>query len=288
MNCEYSDTMMNLTNFPFDKIIKQKNTSLTGNLGLVYMPGSDWRFALMGSSGFRAPNVDDVSKVNDSKSGSIVILPNPNLKPEYALNADFTIGKTIINMFQIELTGFYTYLKDAIIITNSKINGQDSIIWNDLKTAVQSASNKGEAYVCGLQGNIMFQINDKISFTSNLTYTYGRLKNDDLPMDHIPPFFGMTSVKFETKKFKCEVYTRYNGWKRVEDYSNSGEDNLQQATVDGTPSWVTLNFRTAYQVNKVFNIQLGMENILDRYYRNFASGISTPGRNVVIAVKANF
>lgn len=87
----------------------------------------------------------------------------------------------------------------------------------------------------------LLQLNEKISLNSSLTYTYGRLKDGDVPLDHIPPMFGKTSLKFETKKFKAEVYARYNGWKHLEDYSASGEDNLPQATVDGTPSWYTLN-----------------------------------------------
>jgi len=288
MKSEYSDTMMRLTKFPFNKTIEQNNGALTGNLGLVYMPGQAWRFAIMGSSGFRAPNVDDVTKVNDSKAGSVIVLPNPELKPEFAYNADITIGKTFNNMLHLEFCGFYTLLKDAIVIKASQFNGQDSIVWGGLKTAVQSATNAGEAYVCGLQASVLLQLNEKLSLSSNLSYTYGRLKDGDLPLDHIPPIFGMTSVKFETKKLKAELYARYNGWKHLGDYSLSGEDNLPQASPDGSPSWFTLNFRTAYQLNKYINLQLGMENVMDTYYRNFASGISAGGRNVLVAVKANF
>ena len=286
LKSEYSDTMMKVTKFPFNKEIEQNSSALNGNLGIVYLPGSNWRFALMGSSGFRAPNVDDVTKVNDSKAGSVLVVPNPDLKPEYAYNADLTIGKTINNSIHIELTGFYTLLKDAIVVKASKLNGLDTITWGGLKTAVQTATNSGEATVYGLQGSILFQLNEKISLSSNLSYTHGRLKEGNTPLDHIPPVFGMTTVRYETKKFKCEVYARYNGWKHLEDYSASGEDNLPQATVDGTPSWYTLNLRTAYQLNKTLNIQFGIENILDTYYRHFASGISAPGRNFVIALKA--
>jgi hemoglobin/transferrin/lactoferrin receptor protein len=288
MKSEYSDTMMKLTKFPFDKNIQQNNAAINGNLGLVYMPGKDWRFAVMASSGFRAPNVDDVTKVNDSKAGSLIVIPNPELKPEYAYNLDVSIGKTVLNKFQIELCGFYTLLKDAIVIKASTFNGQDSMLWGGLKTAVQSATNAGEAYVLGLQANVLLQLSEKLSLSSNLTYTYGRLKAGDLPLDHIPPLFGMTSLKFETRKFKAEIYSRYNGWKNLKDYSTSGEDNLPQASVDGTPLWYTLNVRSAYQLNKYLNVQIGMENILDRYYRNFASGISAPGRNFVVAMKATF
>jgi hemoglobin/transferrin/lactoferrin receptor protein len=80
----------------------------------------------------------------------------------------------------------------------------------------------------------------------------------------------------------------YNGWKRVKDYNQVGEDNLPYATPQGTPAWYTLNVRMAYQLNKMLQAQLALENILDRNYRVFASGISAPGRNLIITLRASF
>jgi hemoglobin/transferrin/lactoferrin receptor protein len=98
----------------------------------------------------------------------------------------------------------------------------------------------------------------------------------------------MTSVKLELTKFTGEFWARYNGWKHIEDYSPSGEDNQTYATPDGMPGWYTLNFRAGYQFNRFLNLQFGIENILDRHYRNFASGISAPGRNVMVTLRAGF
>jgi hemoglobin/transferrin/lactoferrin receptor protein len=65
-----------------------------------------------------------------------------------------------------------------------------------------------------------------------------------------------------------------------------GEDNIQYATKNGTPSWFTLNIRTAYQINKALQVQASLENILDRNYRVYASGISAPGRNLILSIRA--
>jgi hemoglobin/transferrin/lactoferrin receptor protein len=35
-------------------------------------------------------------------------------------------------------------------------------------------------------------------------------------------------------------------------------------------------------------LQCAVENLLDQNYRTFSSGISAPGRNVVIAVRGSF
>jgi hemoglobin/transferrin/lactoferrin receptor protein len=72
------------------------------------------------------------------------------------------------------------------------------------------------------------------------------------------------------------------------DYNPNGEDNIQYATPTGTPSWFTVNFRAGFFVEKHTQIQLGVENILDKNYRYFASGMSAPGRNFIVAVRYNF
>ena len=80
----------------------------------------------------------------------------------------------------------------------------------------------------------------------------------------------------------------YNGWKRLKDYSPSGEDNLNYAIpTEGMPAWYTLNLRASYQLGRYFQVQMGIENITDTHYRVFASGISAPGRNFSIALRTS-
>ena len=72
--------------FPFEKA-DLSTGALTGSLGLNWRQNDfiGWRLGL--STAFRAPNIDDVGKIFDSEPGSVVV-PNPDLKPEYAYNAE--------------------------------------------------------------------------------------------------------------------------------------------------------------------------------------------------------
>jgi len=282
----WSDTMMNIMKFPFGQDVKKNNHALNGYLGLVANPGFDWKFSVIGSSGFRAPNIDDIGKVNDSNSqDQVLIVPNPALKPEYAYNLELSITKTFSKKFRIELTGFYTWLQDAIVLRPFRYNGQDSIMFEGILCQVQANTNAGQAFIYGAQGSMRAQVTKAFSITSNLTYTYGRVRKNNVPLDHIPPIFGMTSFKVEMKRFKGDFYLLYNGWKRIQDYSPSGEDNQAYTTPKGMPEWYTLNLKLSYQVNRYLNIEAGVENILDQNYRKFASGISSPGRNFIVALR---
>ncbi|MDP1622277.1 MAG: TonB-dependent receptor [Bacteroidales bacterium] len=286
LDAAYSDTMMKIMSIPFDPDVSQKNTALNGYLGLVATPGHDWKLSLIGSSGFRAPNIDDLTKLNVVEAQTIVV-PNPALKPEYSYNVELSVGKTIFGNVQLEGTTFYNWLKNAQVIRPFAYNGQDSIILEDKKFQTLAPVNTGNAYILGIQGSVLAQVTNSFSIQSNLTYTYGYDETAGLPLDHIPPVFGMTSFRLELKKFKGDFYMMYNGWKRISQYSNSGEDNAQYATIYGMPSWFTLNLKLSYQIQRNVNVEVGMENMLDQLYRKFASGISSPGRNVIVALRAN-
>ncbi|MBM3404544.1 MAG: TonB-dependent receptor [Bacteroidetes bacterium] len=288
LNAAWSDTMMNLMKFPFNKEVSRKNTALNGYLSLVATPGHEWKFSLIGSSGFRAPNIDDVGKVNDSNSqDQLIIVPNPEVKPEYAYNLELSVGKTILGAVRLEGSVYYTWLTNAIVLAPYKYNGQDSIMFDGVMCQVQANTNTGKAYIYGFQASLLAQVTKAFSIVSNLTYTVGRDTENDAPLDHIPPFFGMTSFRMEIKKFRGDFYVMYNGWKRIGQYSPSGEDNQTYATIHGMPSWYTLNLKASYQIIRNINIEAGIENILDEHYRKFASGISSPGRNVFVALRAS-
>ncbi|MCX6266992.1 MAG: TonB-dependent receptor [Bacteroidetes bacterium] len=286
LNAAYSDTMVKIMSIPFDPNISQKNAALNGYLGLVARPGHDWKFSLLGSTGFRAPNLDDLTKLNVVEAHTIVV-PNPDLKPENSYNVELSVAKTILGKVRLEGTGFYNWLKNAQVIHPLAYNGKDSISIDGVMYQTLAPVNTGNAFICGLQGSILAQVTHSFSILSNLTYTYGYDVTSSLPLDHIPPVFGMTSFRLEVKKFKGDFYVMYNGWKRISQFSNSGEDNEQYATPYGMPSWYTLNLKLSYQIVKYLNVELGMENILDENYRKFASGISSPGRNVIVALRAN-
>lgn len=287
LNAVYSDTMVKIMKLPFDPTIEQRNPALNGYLSLVGTPGRDWKLSLIGSTGFRAPNLDDLTKLN-VVSGQNIVVPNPELEPEYAYNLEFSVAKTLAGSVRLEGTAYYTWLTNAQVLQPFTYNGSDSIVVDGEKYRVQAPVNAGSAYVCGLQGGLIAQVTPSFSVKSNLTYTYGYDVSNSEPLDHIPPVFGMTSFRLELQRFKGDFYVMYNGWKRISQYSSSGEDNQQYATPDGMPSWYTLNLKLSYQAAKFLNVELGMENILDENYRKFASGISAPGRNVIVALRASF
>ncbi len=272
--------------FPYDKVTQSPN-ALSGNLGIVARPANKTKLSALFSSGFRSPNIDDMAKVFDSRAGTLIV-PNPNIKPEYTYNYEASINQQFGEILTIEATYFYTQFKNAIVTAPFTLNGQSTIDFLGAKSAVFASQNVREAQINGWNIAIYAKLTPDLIFSSTLNNTKGKIKNGkNTPLDHIPPMFGRTALKFNKNKLQIEAFSLYNGWKKIADYNPEGEDNAQYATADGMPSWRTLNLRSAFQINKYLQIQAACENILDKNYRNFASGISNAGRNFIVTLRGN-
>ena len=277
-------------NFPFVSI-DQQTSSVTGNIGIIYNASSQLRLSTNLASGFRAPNIDDAARIFESSTAlQRLVVPNPAIKPEYTYNGDLQLQYKI-QVLRIELTGFYTLFRNAIIMAPFKLNGQDSLLYNGIRAQVIANQNARRAFIRGFSYKSVLELNKRLNWESTVSFTYGRFKATDgsqKPLDHIPPVFGRTALLYNNEPWQGEFFLLFNGWKHKKDYNLDGEDNVQYATPDGTPAWYTLNLRTSYQLEKNLQLQVGLENILDRNYRYFASGFSAPGRNLFVAIRANF
>ena len=286
LDASFKDT----TFFPFPfKSATQSNKAVNGNIGIVLMPENNVRFNILASTGFRAPNIDDLTKIFDSSPGKVVV-PNPELKPEYAYNIEAGFANTFSdNRFRFEATYFYTLLKNALVVKDFKLNGADSVMYLNVKSKVMASQNAAEAYIQGVSASFTADISSGFSLKSSITYTRGSYKDNVkdtlVPLDHIAPLFGQTGIIHTYKRIKTEFFIRYNGEKKLQDYSPSGEDNLVYATATGMPKWITFNIKSAVQFNKSIALNLGVENLFNTHYRVFASGVSAPGRNLYVTIR---
>jgi hemoglobin/transferrin/lactoferrin receptor protein len=285
LNAEFKDTA--LMHFPFTEA-KQSNAAFTGNIGLAYNGNDGYRVTFGLSSGFRAPNVDDLTKVFDTKAGSVIV-PNKNLKPEYTYNAEVNISKNKA-AYAWGTSVFYTWFKNALVSDRYTWNGQSQIVYQGVLSTVYATQNKAKAMVYGFNVNGRLRILEKTDLTATYTYTKG-IYNDgvqEMPLDHIPPSYGRVGLKHGSSKLNAELFSVFNGWKLMADYNLNGEDNEIYATKDGMPSWMTLNFTTFYAPAQNINMVFQIENMTDLNYRYFASGISAVGRNYVLSCKYMF
>ncbi len=278
----------NTLNLPFTSV-EQNNFTYSGAIGLVNNPFKSLKIAFNLASAFRVPNIDDLSKIFESAPGTLIV-PNENIKPEKSVTADLSITLWEGNRFQFENVFFITKLYDPIQTSTYTFNGQSTIDFEGESSVIYANQNQGIAHLAGFTSVLKATIIKSLVFEGTFNFTQGSIHNNDgtFPLDHIAPMNGKVGINFESKGINLECYMSYNGKKDLNDYSPSGEDNLQYAPPGGTPSWQTYNLKGAFSIFKNATIFSGVENIFDIQYRTFASGINAAGRNTYLGAKYKF
>ncbi|MGB5371926.1 MAG: TonB-dependent receptor, partial [Flavobacteriaceae bacterium] len=280
--------------FPFDNA-DLNNGAFTGSLGFSWLPKADLQVTLNGSTGFRSPNIDDVGKIFDSEPGAVVV-PNPDLEPEYAYNVELGLQKNFQDRVVFKGSTFYTYLVDALVRRDYQFNGASEIVYNGELSRVQAIQNAAKAYVYGFEFGMDAFLTDGLSLAGNLTLTNGIEEEDDgtdSPGRHVAPTFGDLHLLWSNQKIKTDLFLNFNGEIAYEDLAPSerSKDYIYAVDANGnpySPSWYTLNFRSQYQITNAFKATATLENITDQRYRTYSSGIVAPGINLVLGLGVRF
>lgn len=285
LNSEIKDN--SFYSFPFTKI-DISNGALTGSAGIVWRVNEKLHASLNASTGFRAPNLDDAGKIFDSAPG-VVVVPNPDLKPEYAWNIDCSVSKEFGDLLHLELTLFHTWLTNAMVRNDFLFNGKDSIDYLGELSKVEAVTNTGSARVYGF--NIKSQVNiaKHLFFKTTLNMTEGYEDNGD-PLRHAAPLFGSSHLVFDNSKFTTDFSSNYNGSRKFEKMAPSETEKPYLYATDKngnpwSPGWYTFNLKMSYRFVNRITAMAGVENIFDTRYRPYSSGIVAAGRNFIVSVR---
>ena len=283
--------------------VNVKNNALTGSFSVSYRPKSPWRLNFLFSSGFRSPNVDDLGKIRENKG--MLLVPNPDLKPEYVYNVDGGIAYTPREKtMYFNLRFYHSSLRDYIGRVAYEVARDQTTIApgtvefsNDIVTT-QANTNIGNGRIYGLSFEGGFKLLEELDLNGNLTYTHAARNVMIGALPSILPFYGGAVLRYKKEAFNLNLNYTFNSRKNPEDYSSGGEDGLEETpvlnTIDnqpvfaGTPKWSIFSLRGNYQLNKTLLLNAAVENIFDLHYRTFASGISAPGRSLILGTRVNF
>ncbi len=287
----YSEFDNDFFDFPFDEA-NIDTDAVTGTAGLSWLPNDFLQWKLNFSTAFRAPNIDDVGKIFDSEPGSVVV-PNPDLRPEYAYNGELGLSANVGANFSVDLATYYTYLDNALVRRDFSLNGETQIEFGGELSNVQAIQNAARARIYGFEAGITYEFAKYFKLASQYTFVGGEEELDDgvtTPSRHVSPQFGNTRFTFTSKKLTLDAFAVYNGQFDFEDLAPSQQNNafLYASDENGdpySPSWYTLNLRTQYQITDKIKGILSVENITDQRYRPYSSGVAAAGRNFIMSLK---
>ncbi len=276
-----------------DNDIELANFALTGNINYTYLPDNQWKLDFILSSGFRSPNIDDIGKVRE-KNGKVTV-PNIYLDPEYAYSTELGVARFFNNKkLNLSANIYYTLLDNYIARDSFEIQpGVSQILYDGEWVDTYANVNSGKAYIYGGSLSIDGALTRHIDLEGGVFYTRGEMIDANRPMPSIPPVFGNMKISYKKDHFETSILYKFMCSKPVDEYDIiGGIDNIEQSPYneqtgeyEGFPSWQIFNGYFTYYYNKNITLNLGIENIFDIHYKEFASAISAPGRNFKFQLK---
>jgi len=276
--------------FPLDNPqVNQQWGAFNGMVGLTHFTTGGFRYFLNFSTGFRAPNIDDIGKVFDSEPGQVVV-PNPDLQPEYLYSLELGMDKNWNDVFSVQASAFYTLLEDVMVRRPYVIEGVDSVLYDGVWSTTDAVQNAESATIYGFSVGANYQITPQWSARAKYNYTQGSA-SDGANLRHVAPTFGSVGVLFTRGWLKAEMYTDFNGELGFDQMAPSEVDKAYLYATDAngnpySPQWYSLNLKASIKLNSTLTLMGGIENITDQLYRPYSSGISAPGRNYSLSVRA--
>ena len=253
-------------------------TALVGNISAHYQVDTRHAFIASLNTGFRAPNINDLSSFGSFDSG--IEVPSQDLSSEKSLT--YEIGyKASTPQLTAGLALFYTQLFDLITRVPSTFQGSSTYQGEP----VFMKANTARANISGLELDADYQLTSQLSVYGNLTYTRGQDEAKDEPLRRIPPLNGRLGVQFQSRS---KFYSGLEWWFAGKQDRLSGGDISDHRIADGgTPGWSVLNWRAGYQVGKI-QLNGGWQNIFNSAYRIHGSGVDGAGSHLWVAVKYAF
>lgn len=288
------DCVFDTTLFPFPVGSASLTAeALTGNVGVSFRPTSDWKLSADLSTGFRSPNIDDVAKVFDSAPG-VLVVPNPDLKPEYAYSGEIAAERKFPDRAIVSVGGYAVLLDAAIVRRPYALNGEDSVVFDDMPSGVEALVNAARAKVVGVFIATDVRVSGDLVFEVRYNWQRGVEQDDentaDVPLRHAPPPFGRAGITWHRSRWRVQMAAYFSGGFDFEQLPPSEKAKLPIYAQDDqgrpyAPSWVKFDIRGRYLVCRGLEVTGGVENFTDVLYRPYSSGISAPGRNVVLALR---
>lgn len=277
---------------PFDKnqetarfgTMNLSPSAFTLSFGSNYAITDKVKFVTNIAQGFRAPNLDDVSKLGVGKGGNIYDVPNAKVQAEKVLSFDGGF-KIASENTKIEIIAYYNSITDLLLRQPTTFNGLPYVVEGTDTLSVFHKTNAGEAYTTGIEFGIEAALSQNILFKTNASYTYGKNISFSEPLSAIPPMNGVMALRWREKQRWFELNTRF----AIAQNRLSSEDHLDLRIPEGgTPGWVTFNFRSGFEINDKLSLRFSILNLLDRNYREHMSGFNAPGRNFVLSGEVGF
>ena len=251
----YSSTA-DIEAFPFFDGGDMRRDNLTYSLawGLNYLPARTWKIATSLATAYRVPNIDNTSKVFDSKTSTVTI-PNPDLKPESLWNYEIALSQSLLEgRLSYGLNVFY-------------INGDNMIMTVPREGASPLNMNTGRIENAGVEVQAAWRISRDWSTDAN--YSFLHMENPVLAAPEHKLYGG---ASFSRGRWNASTGIQYIAGLYTQVATAGGTDRKE--------NFVLWNLYASFRITSWLSVWARGENLLAQKYE-INAGYPMPGATVM-------
>lgn len=189
-------------------------------------------------------------------------IPNPDLKPEKAVNYELNYTAGLFNKITFQTALFYSKLSDAILNVSNVQPGKSQM------------QNFGKAEYLGVEAQINYEILSNLSLNVNYTYIErNNITNPNIHFTDVPNTKVMGTLEYKPIKIlRLIANSEFNSSRFSTSYGARVSD------------YTLLNFYASGKIAKNFSIDAGINNIFDKNYC-LVEGYPEEGRNFFVTLR---
>ena len=254
--------------------VRIKPSAFVYNAALLYKLSKTQSVYLSFSSGFRAPNIDDMGTLGivDFRYE----IPATGLAPEKSAQTE--LGYKIRGK-RVSAAAAFFYMDIRNLITRVREEGQVISGY-----PVYRKENTDAAFIRGTEFSFSAQITGKLELKGGLAYTFGQSLTRQEPLRRIPPFNGRVLITYRNTAWFAATEWLFAS---VQHRLAQGDKEDNRIPAGGTPGWNLFNFYGGYKMKQV-SFSLGLQNLFNEDYRTHGSGINGVGRSVWLSATFAF
>lgn len=257
---------------PYAKALKSEWwVAISPKLSLQYLFNTDNRLFLNSGLGFRAPTLEDMTRMGPVNGG--VITPNPDLKPEHIFTTELGGDLHLWNFLTLTSSVYYTYGTDFIYTHNTG----ETLLMGKKEQPLLQKRNAGKVDLWGIEGDAYFNISDQLNLYANYTRTIAKMRNEykGKRLPYVPENKYSAGGNWLNRIISVNVaYVQY-GRQFLDD-----KNTLQMA------AYGTLDVKLWHLFANKVNVSLNANNLFNRQV--IENGSLSPGRLIYGQVKISF
>ncbi|MEW5676739.1 TonB-dependent receptor [Flavobacterium enshiense] len=262
--------------------IRKKFESFNTSLGYKTKLHQNLTLRLNLASGFRAPNLAELTSNGVHEGSNRYEIGNANLKNEQNFQTDLNLEYGNAH-FEFFINGFYNHVNNYIFISPNGTTIDDNAVFDYVQD---------NATLYGGEVGVHFHPHplDWLHFVSSFENVTGKKDNGDyLPLIPANKFSNTLRTEFEFKQWLKKGYALVNV-----DYIFNQNNTSAFETKSSNYTLVNLGFGSNLNIGKAkFDLTLNANNLLDKTYISHLSrlkndGIPNIGRNLILGINFNF